>query len=188
MPMARETKMRIVLRSLCLLWLIEIAAQTALPAPRRIDCLQWDQAYAQMVLIGVISAAGLAFLLAIGTMLLGRRWWLMTLARARVWIGGTVALLFVEFVVVGLPRLAPLGRGIFAAIDPRYTTCQAMSFGSRGLLGGAIGQGVAAYAQWQTITLLLSGGAFVGTLLAWIVCEWLLGARGLKAIAQGSES
>ncbi|HKR65041.1 MAG TPA: hypothetical protein VJZ00_15010 [Thermoanaerobaculia bacterium] len=167
---------------------IRVAAQTALPPPRRTDCLQWDQAYGQVVLFGVIAVVGVAFVIAVAIVLLAYRFWPLTLARTRVWIGGTIALLLTEFVVVALPRVAPLGRGIFASIDARYPICQSMSFGAHGLLGGAIGKGVAAYAQWQAITLLVTGGAFVGALLAWIVCEWLLSTRGLKAMAQGSES
>lgn len=162
---------------------------SALGPPRRTECLQWDQAYAQMVLLGIGVVALLAFIFAFTiAFAFGRRFWFATLARTRVWIGGSVALLLVEFFVVAWPRILPLGKFPYASIDPRYPACQSITFGAPGLLRGALGQGVAAYAQWQMISLLLVGAAFTGTLLAWIVSEGLLRSRGLEAIARGGDA
>lgn len=178
--------MRSIGKGALFLFALQLSAQAP---PRRTECLQWDQAYAQTVLMGIIGAASLAclFALLIG-FAFGRRLWPMTLARTRIWIGGAVALLLVEFVIVAWPRILPLGRFPYASLDPRYADCQTMAFGAPGLLGGAVGRGVAAYAQWQAITVLLIGAAFLGALLAWIFSEWLLRTRGLEALARAGET
>lgn len=178
--------MRLTALSVLFVAALDLAAQSP---PRRTECLQWDQAYAQMVTLGIAFAAliALAFSIGIG-FVFGRRFWFATRARRRIWIGGGFAFLLAEFLIVAWPRILPLGKFPYASIDPRYPACQTISFGATGLLGGAVGQGVAAYAQWEAISLLLGGAVLAGTLIAFIFSEALVKSGGLEAIAGGGES
>lgn len=178
--------MRLAL-SVTLLFTIGVFAQSA---PRRTECLQWDQAYAQTVALGVAGGAILAlvFGLSIGP-LFGRRFWLAASPRARVWVAGGIAFATATFAIVVWPRILPLGKLLYASVDPRYPDCQTMAFGAPGLLGGIIGPGVAAYAQWQAISLLLAGATALGTFVAWICSAAILRSRGLETMArQGGEA
>jgi hypothetical protein len=167
-----------------------LAAVPALAqAPRRTECLQWDQAYAQAVLLGLGSAALLAAILGLTVgFLFGRQFWWASSPRSRIWIVGGFTFLLAEFFIVVWPRVPPLGKLLYASLDPRYRQCQTMSFGAPGLLGGVIGEGVAAYAQWQAITLLLAGASAIGTLVAWIFSEAIAKNRGLQAMARRGEA
>lgn len=178
--------MRLVFASILVFAALQLPAQSP---PRRTECLQWDQAYSQMVTLGIAFAAIVAFAFAMGIgFVAGRRFWIGTLARTRIWIGGGMALLLAEFLVVVWPRILPLGKFPYASVDARYPACQTIAFGGTGLLGGAVGQGVAAYAQWQAISLLLAGAALVGTLVAFVFSEALVKSRGLEATARGGQS
>ena len=168
----------------CLLW--SVAGQ-GIP-PRRTACLQWDQAYNQIVIIGMAGAAvaSIVFWLA-SAFLFGRHAWWAASPRARVWItaafSGTVATL----VIVIWPRLLGFGRALFAAIDPQYIDCQTTPFGAPGLLYGLIGKGVSAFSQWPAITGLLYGAALIGGLVSWAISEMIVRSSGLQTIAQGGE-
>jgi hypothetical protein len=158
-------------------------------APRRTECLQWDEAYAQMVALGVVGASILALVLGLTVgLLFGRQVWWAASPRGRIWIAGAMAFLFASFTIVVWPRVLPLGKLLYASIDPRYPDCQTMAFGAPGLLGGLLGQGVAAYAQWQAIELLLLGSCALGALVAWVASEALVRNRGLEAMARGGEA
>jgi len=157
--------------------------------PRRTECLQWDQAYAQAAALGIGGAAILSLVLGLTIgFLFGRQFWWAASPRKRIGLAGAVAFALMNFVVVIWPRALPLGRFFYASVDPRYPDCQTMSFGAPGLLGGLIGQGVAAYGQWQAISLLLLGATGFGTLVAWVVSEGLVRNRGLEAVARGGEA
>jgi hypothetical protein len=170
--------------------LILIATDAAAQGlPRRTECLQWDQAYAQTVMLGIGGAAILAAVLGITTgFLFGRQFWFATSPRARIAIAGGIAFALVEFCIVVWPRVLPLGKLLYASVDAQYPACQTMTFGAAGLMGGVIGPGVAAYAQWQAITMLLAGAAAVGTLVAWIFSELIVKNRGLEATARRGEA
>jgi hypothetical protein len=174
--------------------LLLILALLSLPArgqsePRRTDCLQWDQSYAQMVLLGMVGATiGAAALGLLIGFIAGRHFWLFTLPRTRIWIAGAIVAGLTEFFIVIWPHFLPLGRLFFASIDPRYRECRTMSFGAPGLLRGLIGEGVAAYAQWQAVTMLLIGAAAAGALIAWIFSEAIVRSGGLEAAARGGEA
>ena len=176
-----------ITRNLGLLFLASGAmAQGAL---RKTDCLQWDRAYAQAATLGLAGAAVFALVLGLTIgLLFGRQLWWAASPRGRIWIAGGAAFVLVDLLIVAWPRVLPLGRLLYASVDPRYPQCQTMAFGAPGLLGGLIGPGVAAYAQWQAISLLLLGGSAIGTLLAWVMSEALVRNRGLEAVARGGEA
>lgn len=177
--------MRITL-SLSLLLARDVLGQGV---PRRTECLQWDQAYAQAVALGIAGTVILALVLGLTIgLLFGRQMWWAASPRGRIWIAGSAAFVLANFVIVVWPRALPLGKLLYASVDPRYPECQTMAFGAPGLLGGLIGQGVAAYAQWQAISLLLLGASGLGTLVAWVVSEALVRNRGLEAMARGGEA
>lgn len=157
--------------------------------PRRTECLQWDQAYLQTVVLGIGGAvlAAIVLGLTIG-FLMGRQWWLGVAPRGRIAFAGTIVFVLAEFVIVVWPRVLPLGKLLYASVDRRYPLCQTMAFGAPGLFRGLIGQGVAAYAQWQAITLLLLGATALGTGVALIFSEALVRQRGLEAMARGGEA
>jgi hypothetical protein len=157
--------------------------------PRRTECLQWDQAYGQAVLFGMIGAALAAIVLGlmIGFMAGRQAWWAAS-PRARIWIAAMLIVFpLTEFIIVAWPRTIGFGRLLFSAVDPRYVQCTAMSFGAPGLLNGLIGEGVAAYGQWQVITGLLVGACAVGALVAWIISEAIVRSSGLESSAQAGE-
>ncbi|MEO8382838.1 MAG: hypothetical protein ABI779_24485 [Acidobacteriota bacterium] len=158
--------------------------------PRRTECFQWDQAYGQMVLFSVIGAAITATVLGLTIgLLFGRHFWWAASPRKRIWVAALLVVYpLAEFIVVLWPRIFGFGRLLFSSIDARYADCQAMAFSAPGLLGGIIGQGVAAYGQWQVISALLLGACAVGGLLAWILSELFVRALGLERIAQGGEA
>jgi hypothetical protein len=169
------------------LWLAgatQVAAQV-----RRTSCLQWDQAYNQIVVLGMAGAAigSVVFWLA-SAFVFGRHVWWAASARARVWIAaffsGTVA----ELIVVVWPRVLGFGRALFSAIDPQYVDCQTMPFAGPGLLFGLIGQGVSAFSQWPAITGLLYGAALVGGVIAWLISEAIVHSSGLETMAQRGEA
>lgn len=178
--------MRITLNLVLLLLTRQLLAQGV---PRRTECLQWDEAYAQAVALGIVGGSMLALVLGltIGP-LFGRQVWWGASPRGRIWIAGAIAFALASFAIVVWPRVFPLGKLLYASVDPRYPDCQTMAFGAPGLLGGLIGQGVAAYAQWQVIELLLLGSCALGALVAWVVSEALVRNRGLEAIARGGEA
>lgn len=178
--------MRIVLSILFTLVAVPALAQGL---PRRTECLQWDQAYVQTVLLGIGGAAILSAVLGLTIgFLFGRQFWWAASPRARIWIAGAFAFVLAEFFIVVWPRVLPLGKLLYASLDPRYPACQTMAFGAPGLLGGIIGQGVAAYAQWQAITMVLAGAAALGTLVAWILSETIAKNRGLEAMAHRGDA
>ena len=157
--------------------------------PRRTECLQWDQAYAQTVFLGLGSAALLSAILGLTIgFLFGRQFWWAASPRARIWIAGGFTFMLAEFFIVVWPRVLPLGKLLYASLDPRYPQCQTMAFGAQGLLGGVIGQGVAAYAQWQAISLLLAGASGIGTVVAWVFSEAIARNRGLQAMSRRGEA
>lgn len=166
----------------------------ALPAlaqawPRRTECLQWDHAYAQTVLLGLGSASLLAAILGLTVgFLFGRQLWWAASPRLRIGIAGAFTFVLAEFFIVIWPRVLPLGKLLYASLDPRYPQCQTMSFGAPGLLRGVIGEGVAAFAQWQAITLLLLGASAIGTVVAWVFSEAIVKNRGLEAVARRGEA
>lgn len=184
--MRRRLERAILLLLLLLPIILPALAQTP---PRRTDCLQWDQAYAQMVLLGMAGAAvGAAALgLTIGFMA-GRHFWLFTLPRTRIWIAGTIVAGVTELFLVVWPHFLPLGKLFYASIDPRYRDCRTMSFGAPGLLRGLIGEGIAAYAQWQAVTLLILAASATGALIAWIMSEAVVRSSGLESAARGGEA
>lgn len=183
--------MRMLNRAIVTVTLICVAWSTwgqGLP-PRRTACLQWDQAYNQIVILGMAGAAiaSILFWLA-AVFVFGKHAWWAASPRARVWItaffSGTVATL----VVVVWPRVLGFGRAIFSAIDPQYIDCQTASFGAPGLLFGLIGEGVNAYSQWPAITGLLYGAALIGGAVSWLISEAIVRSSGLQTMAQGGEA
>jgi hypothetical protein len=181
--------MRLVRPTILCLWIlliVTVAAQTS--QPRRTACLQWDQAYNQIVILGMAGAAIGSVVFWLGAaFLFGRHAWWAASPRARVWImalfSGTVA----ELLVVVWPRLLGFGRALFSAIDPQYVDCQTTPFGAPGLLYGVIGQGVNAYSQWPAITGLVYGAALVGGVVAWLISEAIVKSSGLQTMAQGAQ-
>ena len=156
--------------------------------PRRTACLQWDQAYHQVVILGIAAAAILSLVLwLIVSFALSRHVWWAASPRSRVWISAFWAGTLVELLVVGWPRLFGFGRGLFAAVDPQYLDCQAAPFGAPGLLSGLIGQGVAAFSQWPAITGLLYGASLIGGTIAWLISEAFVRTSGLQSTARGGE-
>gem|GEM_PF-4799932 len=157
--------------------------------PRRTECLQWDQAYGEAVLFGMIGAgvAAIVLSLTIG-FLAGRQTWWAASPRARIWIAALLIVFPVTvFVIVAWPRIFGFGKLLFTSVDPRYVQCSAMSFGAPGLLNGLIGEGVSAYGQWQVITALLLGSCAVGALVAWIISEVIVRSSGLESTAKAGE-
>lgn len=174
------------MRAAITLFLFLLAAQVmAQGPPRRTECLQWDQAYGQAVLGGVGGTAVFAVVagLTIG-FAFGRQFWFGASPRTRVWVAGGTVFVLAVFLIVAWPRMLPLGKFPYASVDPRYADCQTIAFGAPGILHGWIGEGVAAYAQWLVITLLLAGSSGFGTLVAWILSEAILRGRGLEAMAR----
>lgn len=157
--------------------------------PRRTECLQWDQAYGQAVLFGMIGAAVAAIVLGLTIgFLAGRQTWWAASPRSRIWIAALLIVFpLTVFVIVAWPRIFGFGKLLFSSVDPRYVQCSAMSFGAPGLLNGLIGEGVAAYGQWQVITGLLLGACAVGALVAWIISEVIVRSSGLESTAKAGE-
>ncbi len=166
---------------------VEVLAQTGLP--RRTECLQWDEAYGQIILFGLIGAAVAALVLGllIG-FIAGRQFWWAASPRARIWIAALLIVFPVlEMLIVIWPRLFGFGRLLYSAVDPRYVDCQSMPFGAPGILG-FIGRGVAAYGQWPWISGLLLTACAVGGLVAWILSETIVSSSGMASIAKGGEA
>jgi sorbitol-specific phosphotransferase system component IIC len=169
--------------------LLAQVVQDAAASPNRNQCLQWDEAYGQIVLFGMIGAAIVALVLGltIGFMV-GRQWWWAASPRVRIWIASLLIVFpILEFVVIVWPRVFGFGRLLYAPIDPRYADCQSMSFGGHGILG-IIGKGVAAYGQWQWISALLLAACAIGGLLAWIISEALVSSSGMASVAKGGDA
>jgi hypothetical protein len=133
------------------------------------------------------AVAAIVLSLTIG-FLAGRQAWWAASPRSRIWIAALLIVFPVtEFVIVVWPRTIGFGRLLFSSVDPRYVQCAAMSFGAPGLLNGLIGEGVAAYGQWQVITGLLLGACAVGALVAWIISEVIVRSSGLESSAKAGE-
>lgn len=164
-------------------------ATAQVQAPRRTACLQWDQAYNQIVIVGMAGAAIVSILFwLVAAFGLGRHAWWAVAPRARVWIAAFAAGTLAELVVVVWPRVIGFGRALFSAIDPQYLDCQTAPFGAPGLLYGLLGQGVNAYSQWPAITGLLYGAAAIGGIVAWLVSEGVVRNSGLETTARGGEA
>jgi hypothetical protein len=170
--------------SLLVLLVSALAAQTT--PPRRTACLQWDQAYNQIVILGMAAAAiGSVVLWLVIAFLFGKHAWLAASPRARVWVAALFSGTVTELLIVVWPRVLGFGRALFSAIDPQYIDCQTTPFGAPGLLYGLIGQGVNAFTQWPAITGLLYGAALVGGAVAWLITEAIVRSSGLQTTAQG---
>src|SRR5687767_3300266 len=100
----------------------DLAAQGPVTA---VECHQWDQAYARIVLTGIIgSSIGAAAMALLIGVFFGRRFWWAARPRPRIWIATfLIAFPVVEFLIVGLPRLAGFGRFFFSGVDVRYPDC-----------------------------------------------------------------
>jgi hypothetical protein len=156
--------------------------------PARVQCLQWDNAYLQVVnwsILGGLVAAAVAGLL-IGVLFARHVWW-ATRPVPRITVATTAAYLFLAAACVGWPHANGLGRFFLTGVPPDYRTCETMSFGAKGILSGLVGSGVAAYAQGPAILALLAGACAVGGLIAFTISVALTQASGLKARAIGGK-
>jgi hypothetical protein len=159
-----------------------------LAQPRRTACLQWDQAYNQIVIIGLAGAAIASVVLwLVAVFVFGRHAWWAASPRARISIAAFTSGSLAVALVVVWPRVFGLGRAVFSAIDSQYLNCQATAFGAPGLLYGVIGKTVPAFSQWPAITGLLYGAAMVGGAVAWMISEAMVRSSGLQSTAQGGE-
>jgi hypothetical protein len=151
-----------------------------LSAPSRTQCKQWDDAYIGAFQMALVACAVATLVLALLSGLVGRRFWPAAAPRLRIFIVAFLVLLSVWTGIVALPWVAGFGLLWFSAIDTAYFNCIPLSFGAQGFLAGLIGPGVAAVAQWPTMTYLLLIPTVVAALLAWLISEFVARSFGLR--------
>ena len=149
-----------------------ISNTLAQPAsPTRTDCKQWDDAFLALFEYALWGTLLVTFFVSLLAGAIGKYFWLFTAPRMRI-IVMTVAVLMMVILGVALgPWVVGLGHLWFGGVDPRYFDCETVAFSGDGLLGGMIGAGVAAIAQWPIMTLALAFAAMMGGLIAWITSE-----------------
>jgi hypothetical protein len=161
-------------------------AQANAGLPSKTSCKGWDDAFLSTfhtVLVLVLLGTCLLGLLL--PLLIGRYFWWITAARARIFWITAAMLVFSVFGVVVYPRLLGLGGFGYSAVDERYLDCEGVSFGATGLFGGLIGEGVAAISQWPAMSLFLLAAAIVGGLLAFLISEALIRSLGITSKVSG---
>lgn len=161
-------------------------AQSNTGLPSKTSCKGWDDAFLatfHTALILVLFGTCLLGLLL--PLLIGRYFWWITAARARIFWITAAMLIFSLLGVVVYPRFFGLGGFGYSAVNVRYLDCEGVPFGATGLFGGQIGNGVAAISQWPAMSLLLLAAAIVGGLLAFLICEVLIRSLGITSKVSG---
>lgn len=150
------------------------AASPVIASPTRTQCKQWDDAFLSVFNIGfvvVLILTALSFTGLLGR--LGRFWWAATAPRWRIFlVSAFIFVLAVILIPLG-PQVVGLGKWWFSGVDPQYVECKTMRFGAEGLLGGQIGEGVAAIAQPYGMIILYLGAASLGGIIAWRISDVL---------------
>lgn len=158
-------------------------AQSSAPSQRQ--CFEWDAAFRAVFEEAFWICAGATLVLALLAGLLGRLFWLAAAPRLRIVATAVVVFTLTELAIVALPWLIGFGWLWFSAIDGAYFDCVPLSFDAGGFFQGLIGPGVAAIAQWPTMTYLLLGSATVAALVAWQVSSLTARLVGLRRRARG---
>jgi hypothetical protein len=154
-------------------------------SPTRTQCKQWDDAFLAVFHNALWIVPLLTILLGLGIGFVGRFccWW-ATDPRLRILVATLFVLALSCGVAVGLWTLGP-NHGWFG-VDPGYLDCQTVRFDAEGLLGGVIGRGIPAIAQWQTIIILLLGVFVLGGLLALGINKALTRFFGMRSKIRGA--
>jgi hypothetical protein len=181
---ARSSK-HITLILLAVLFLsIDVCAQNAVPS--RTQCKQWDDNY--LFLLNLFLLAGVFLPLALNLFLpplLGRRIWMLTAPRMRIFYTSLIVAIVLTTVLVGVPFVFGFGRFIFSGIDQTYFICETMRFGATGLVFGLVGSGIAAVSQWLAMLMLLTVSCLLGGVIALVTSKILASYVGLRARVRG---
>jgi len=157
----------------------------SLSSPTRTQCKQWDDAYLSTFQTGLtVCAVATLILPFLFGLLVGRLSWIAAAPRLRIVVVGLVVVLLVELGVVALPWMVGFGWLWFSPIETRYFDCIPLQFGAQGLFRGLMGAGVAAVAQWPTLTYLLLLAAAAAGLVAWLISEFVARSFGLSQRAR----
>jgi hypothetical protein len=159
-------------------------------SPTRTQCKQWDDAFLTVFHNALWIVPLLTIFLSLGFgFFLGRfYWWAANPWWRILWV--TLFFLVVSCgVTVGLWTLGPNHwwfNWLFSGVDPGYLDCQTVRFDAEGLLGGVIGRGIPAIAQWKTIIILLWGASVLGGLLALGISKVLTRFFGMQSKIRGT--
>jgi hypothetical protein len=152
----------------------------------RTQCKQWDDNY--LFLLNLFLLAGVFLPLALNVVLpplLGKRIWMLTAPRMRIFFISLIVTVVLPTVLVGLPFVLGFGRFIFSGIDATYFSCETVRFGATGLVFGLVGAGLAAVAQWLAMVVLLTVSCVLGGVIALVTSEILANYVGLRARIRG---
>ena len=176
---------RFTLSLLCILFSsVGVFAQNG--APSRTQCKQWDDNY--LFLLNLFLLAGVFLPLVLNVVLpplLGKRIWMLTAPRMRIFYISLIVTVVLTTVLVGLPFVLGFGRFIFSGIDPTYFSCETVRFGATGLVFGLVGVGIAAVSQWLAMLVLLTVSCVLGGVIALVTSEILANYVGLRARIRG---
>lgn len=160
-----------------------VAAQSEIPSQRQ--CFEWDAAFLGAFEEAFWICAGATLVLALLAGLLGRWFWVAAAPRRRIFFAALIVFSLTELAIVALPWMFGFGWLWFSAIDRAYFNCIPYSFDASGFFDGLFGRGVAAVAQWPTMSYVLLGAAAVAAIVAWQVSSVVAQLFGLQRRARG---